>query len=243
MDTLHILPFISTGITLLFAGVVLQRYFTGKRWHSLFWGVGLVLYGAGTFSEAYLAVAWSPFWLRVWYLTGAMLTAAWLGQGTVYLLVRKPKVAHTLAAILGLASLVALVAVFAAPLTGAAFHVGVVVSSQYKTILTRSGVMILLTILLNIYGTITLIGGALYSAWLFFRKSVLPNRVLGNVFIAAGALFPASAGTFIKLGIGDWLYVSELFGAALMFLGFWLATQPQPSEEPAAMPAPASAGD
>ena len=67
---------------------------------------------------------------------------------------------------------------------------------------------------------------------MFARKRVLPNRVLGNVFIAVGALLPASAGTFIRLGWGDWLYVSELFGAALMFLGFWLATQPQPADRP-----------
>jgi hypothetical protein len=60
----------------------------------------------------------------------------------------------------------------------------------------------------------------------------LPNRVIGNVLIAAGALFPAGAGTFIKLGLGDWLYVSELLGATLMFFGFWLATRPQPAEEP-----------
>jgi len=33
--------------------------------------------------------------------------------------------------------------------------------------------------------------------------------------------------------------VSELIGAALMFLGFWLATQPQPAEQAAAAPATA----
>jgi hypothetical protein len=52
--------------------------------------------------------------------------------------------------------------------------------------------------------------------------------MLGNIVIAAGAMFPASAGTFISLGLGDWLYLSELLGAAVMFLGFWLATQPKP---------------
>lgn len=236
MDLLHTLPFISTAIMLFFAGMVLQRYFKGQRLHSLFWGLGLVLYGVGTFSEAYLAIAWSPFWLRIWYLTGAMLTAAWLGQGTVYLLVRKPKVAHALAVVLGMASLVAVMAVFTAPITGSAFKLGVAVSSQYKGIMERSGLMILLTILLNIYGTLTLIGGALYSAWLFFRKQILSNRMLGNIFIAGGAPFPAGAGTLIKFGLGDWLYVSELIGAGLMFFGFWLATQPQPVEQTTSTP-------
>jgi len=232
MDLLHVLPFVSTAITVAFAGAVLGRYLKGKRLHSLMWGIGLLLYAAGTFSEAYLALGWSDFLLRMWYLSGAMLTAAWLGQGTIYLLVRRPGVAHVLTAILALVSLVAIGAVFTAPVSAAAFHTGVPISTTYKTIMTRSGLIVLLTILLNIYGTITLVGGAIYSAFLFWRKRVLPNRVIGNVFIAAGALMPAAGGTFIKLGLGDWLYLSELLGAAIMFLGFWLATQPQPAEEP-----------
>jgi hypothetical protein len=160
-----------------------------------------------------------------------MLTAAWLGQGTVYLLIRKPGVANILTGVLLVASVLAAAAVFLAPVHPAAFQAGVPVSSQYRLVLDRTGPMILLTILLNIYGTLTLVGGALWSAWLFFRKRVLLNRVLGNVLIAAGALLPASAGTFIRLGLGDWLYVSELLGAALMFLGFWFATQPQPADK------------
>jgi hypothetical protein len=97
--------------------------------------------------------------------------------------------------------------------------------------------MVPLTILLNLYGTVALVGGALWSAWLFWRKRVLLNRVVGNLFIAAGAMFPASAGAFIRLGWTDWLYASELAGAALMFLGFYLATQPQSAARPASAPA------
>src|SRR3989338_7419386 len=205
MDILHSLPFFSTAITMAFALSVLSRYFKGRRLYSLLWGVGLLLYAAGTLSEAWLALSWSAFWLRAWYLTGAMLTAAWLGQGTIYLLVRKTAVAHALMALLGLASLVALVAVFTAPIDPTAFQKGVAISSQYKALLARSGLTVM----------------------------------LGNVLIAAGALLPASAGTLIKLGLGDWLYVSELLGAAVMFLGFWLTTQPQPNEQTAQAPAPA----
>ncbi len=71
-------------------------------------------------------------------------------------------------------------------------------------------------------------GGALYSAYLFWRKSILVNRMLGNLLIAAGALMPAMAGSFVKAGLVDWLYVSELVGVVLMYAGFMLATAPQP---------------
>jgi hypothetical protein len=233
MSLNHLLPFLSTAITFVFALSVFNRYRVGRKPYTLMWGIGLTLYGIGTLAEAYLALSWSSLLLRLWYLSGAMLTAAWLGQGTVFLLIRKPRVAAGLAIGLAVVSLVAVVAVFTASVNGASFHTATPISTQYKNLLSRSSLMIVLTILLNIYGTLTLVGGAAWSAWLFARKRVLPNRMLGSILIAVGGLFPASAGTFISLGWGDWLYVSELFGAALMFLGFWLATQPETAERPA----------
>ncbi len=235
---MHLLPFTSTLVTAIFVAAVLARYARRGGAHLLLWGIGLALYGLGTFSEAFLGLAWSPFMLRIWYICGAMLTAAWLGQGTLFLLVRKPGVARW--ALIGLAvvSIVAIVAVLTAPMNpGVAFKTSVPASVQYKDILTRGPLIIILTILLNIYGTLVLVGGAIYSAYIFWRKRVLPQRVLGNVLIAAGALLPASAGTFIKLGLADWLYLSELFGAAVMFVGFLLATSRAPSPAPSTQPA------
>jgi hypothetical protein len=84
----------------------------------------------------------------------------------------------------------------------------------------------------NIYGLLTLVGGAIWSAYLFWRKRVLPNRVIGNVLIAAGALSIGFASTLTRLGYGQLLYLGELIAAILMFSGFLLAARPQPSEEP-----------
>jgi hypothetical protein len=234
---LHWFPFSSTLVTAAFAVAVLSRYARRGGMHLLFWSIGLILYGLGTFSEAFLGLAWSPFMLRLWYICGAMLTAAWLGQGTLYLLVRKPGVANGFAIGLTIASVAAIVSVFIAPMTSVAYNTGLPASIQYKDIMTRGPLMITLTILLNIYGTVLLVGGALYSAFLFWRKRVLAHRVFANVLIAAGALMPASAGTFVKLGLADWLYLSELLGATLMFIGFLRATSPQPAQSPATQPA------
>ena len=84
----------------------------------------------------------------------------------------------------------------------------------------------------NIYGLLTLVGGAIYSAYLFWRKRVMPNRVIGNVLIAAGALSIGFASTLTRLGIGEYLYVGELLAAILMFAGFRFAARPQPDEVP-----------
>lgn len=231
MDLMHALPYLSTLVTLVFAGTVFRRYLRGRRMHTLMWSIGLLLYAIGTFAEAYLEAAWSPLVLRLWYLTGAMLTAAWLAQGSVYLLVRRPRVAHGALAALAVLSLAAIVLVALAPLDPSAYRAGVPISSQYKDILTRTGPTVVLTIGLNIFGTLGLVGGAAYSAWLFWRKHVLAQRMVGNILIAAGGLFPALAGTLIRIGLGDWLSISELLGAAIMFWGFTLATHPQPAEQ------------
>jgi len=223
------LSIFSTVITFIFAVAVFVRYARKKRIYLLLWGVGLVFYGLGTLMEALLLFQFNGGALKLWYLSGAMLTAAWLGQGTINLLVRKRGVAPALNLFLLLISLVALAVVLAAPLTAAAstYNITRPASEQYQAILTRSGLMIFLTIFLNIYGTLALVGGALYSAYLFWRKQVLLNRVFGNLLIAGGALLPAMAGSFVKAGLVDWLYLSELLGSIVMFLGFLMATAPQ----------------
>ncbi|MCX6066792.1 MAG: hypothetical protein NT121_13710 [Chloroflexi bacterium] len=223
---MNFIPVLSTLVTFSFTYAVFRRYQKKGGTHLALWAFGLLLYGLGTLSEVWMSFAFNELVLKLWYLTGAMLTAAWLGQGSIQLLVRKGKLAQILTYALAAFSLLALVMVASAPLTGAqsTYNVAGTISEQYKTILTRGGLTIFLTIILNIYGTLGLVGSALYSAFLFWRKKVLANRMFGNILIAAGALSPALAGTFVKAGIVDALYVSEFIGAVLMFIGFMMAT-------------------
>ena len=227
---MHYIPILSTLVSFVFAVAVLNRYRIRKGAHLLFWGVGLILYGLGTLSEVILGFTFNALVLKIWYLSGAMLTAAWLGQGTIFLLVRRSGVATGLAVFLAVLSLASLVLILVAPVSGAAaaYDVSQPISAQYKEILSRSGAIIALTIILNLYGTLGLVGGALYSAYLFWRKRVLAYRMWGNFLIAAGALMPAMAGSFIKAGLVDWLYMSELLGVVLMYVGFlWATARPQ----------------
>ena len=89
MSINQVLPFLSTLVMLVFTGYVLQRYFVRRAPHFLFWGIGLAMFGAGSFAEAYLSLAWNPWVFFVWYLFGAALNAAWIGHGTLSLLVRR----------------------------------------------------------------------------------------------------------------------------------------------------------
>jgi hypothetical protein len=192
----------------------------------LIWAIGLLLYGIGTLSEVILSLTFSGMVLKLWYLCGAMLTAAWLGQGSLHLLVRRRGVALTLTVVIAVLSLLAAFLILQSPLKQAAsaYQISQPISSQYQSFLAQSGLIIFLTILLNIYGTLALVGGALYSAYIFWRKHVLFDRMIGNILIAVGAFAPALGGSFIRMGLSDWLYFAELIGAILMFVGFRQAT-------------------
>jgi hypothetical protein len=52
------------------------------------------------------------------------------------------------------------------------------------------------------------------------------HRTIGNILIAVGAILPAFGGAFSRFGIGGALYISELLGAVLLFIGFLRAITP-----------------
>jgi hypothetical protein len=230
---MNFLPYLSTIVTFAFTISVYNRYRQRGGMHLLLWAFGLLLYGIGTLCEVILGLTFSVLALKMWYLTGAMLTAAWLGMGTVHLLIRKGNTAMILTWVLAGVSILAFILILLAPVTSTAYDVTQPISAQYKEIFTRNGLIILLTILLNIYGTLTLVGGAIYSAYLFWRKKILVNRMFGNILIAIGALSPAMGGSLLRAGLTDMLYLSELVGAILMFIGFLMATSSAPAASPA----------
>jgi hypothetical protein len=235
------LPFVSTVLMLVFTVAVFQRFVVRRKAHFLYWGIGLAMFGAGSFAEAYLALAWNRWIFFVWYLFGAALNAAWIGHGTLALLYRK-KWIHVITAVLTLGSLVALGLMLSLMprLDASHFTTALPISDQYREIMpaiSDGAAVRLTTPFFNIYGLLTLVGGALWSAFLFWRKRVMPNRVIGNVLIAAGALSIGAASTLTRLGYGQLLYLGELFAVILMFIGFQTAARPEPSEEPAAAPA------
>jgi hypothetical protein len=225
-----LLPFVSSIVSFVFAIMVFKRYLSRRGEHLLLWAIGMTMYGIGGFCEAYYGVfGWNSLVFRLWYLFGAMLVAAWLGQGTVYLLAKK-RWANILMIILGLASIFGALRVFGATLDPAAMRTSLHTGSELNGYAITSGGVRLLTPFFNVYGTVTLVGGAAYSAYIFWRKRILLHRVIGNVLIAAGALLPAFGGAFSRFGVGGVLYVSELLGAVLMFIGFIRATTPMKAE-------------
>jgi hypothetical protein len=213
-----ILPLSASIISLLFAVIVGAQFFKRRKAHQLIWFLGLLMYavstGAEFWTETY-GLADLPY--KLWYLFGAILVAAYLGMGTVYLLFRKTA-AHIIMAILGAATLYAVYAVFTAhpDLSAIETLTGKAMPASVR----------MLTPFFNSFGTLALVGGAVFSAWRFWRKREMGYRVLSNLLIAAGAILPAAGGAAMRLGASSQiLYLLELGGIFIIFLGF-LRSQP-----------------
>jgi len=208
-------PLVTCVVSLVFAIAVLDQYFARRKPYQLLWAIGLFMYSLSTFTEFWWNIyGHVDIMYRLWYLVGAILVAAYLGQGTLYLLMRRRR-AHIIMAVLGAATVWAIIRVFTMDID---------ISGLER--LTGVGVMptdirAIVTPVFNAFGTFALVGGAIYSAWIFWRKRILPHRVLANIFIALGALLPAAGGIHISgSGSLDLFFIMELAGVVIMFVGF-----------------------
>jgi hypothetical protein len=81
-----LLPTLTALIGLSFAAIMAQRFLARRQPYYLIWAMGLLWYALADASEALGgAYGWNPAIYRLWYLTGAIGVAAFLGAGTLYL--------------------------------------------------------------------------------------------------------------------------------------------------------------
>lgn len=324
-----LLPILTALLALPFAVLVVVRWRSKHRPYLLLWAIGIITYGLGAAAEGvFKVVGWQPLLFRIFYLCGAILTAAWLGQGTLQLLGKRPwpQISLALLTVLSLGGVfevsraaleptfmsdrvgtveglngvsadaaLQLAATAVQPAAGAVSDVwaravavrgglttpaatpperlawglrrgdvavgtaqmledlgirsmanapatGTLWVTQGARVVGRitllpptelNGSAIIrttsnartITPFFNVYGTLGLAGGAIYSAYLFFRKGVLFHRMVGNILIAVGALSPALGGTLSKAGFPYAVQVSNLIGIIIIFVGFLQATR------------------
>ena len=228
MTFVYWIPVATTIVASYFATVVLRRYRERGGTHLLWWGVGLVLYGAGTLTEALTtALGWNEWVFRTWYVTGALCGGAPLAQGTVYLLMKR-RTAHVLSVLLVTAIVTGAVFVFLSPINAAAIDghrlSGAALGWQRIRMLSP---------FINSYAALFLIGGAIVSAMRYRSRPEGRNKYLGNILIAIGAILPGIGGTFTRFGHVEVLYVTEFVGLLLIYAGFRLNITAAASASPA----------
>lgn len=218
-NLIHYVPILTSIIALLFTLVLYRRWrrkptATYLAW----WMIGVLCYGIGTLTESLTTLyGWQPWIFRAWYISGALLGSAPLAQGTVYLTLAK-RVANWLTIILTLWIVIAAICALLTPINMALVEPyrlsGKVMEWQWVRLFSP---------FLNLYALLFLVGGALWSAWLYWRRDrSMGSRVLGNISIAAGALLPGIGGSFARFGWIEALYATELMGLLLIWLGYQL---------------------
>jgi hypothetical protein len=216
LGAVHYLPVVTTVVAIGFASV-LWRHWRKKSdvRYLMWWTIGVVLYGVGTLTEALTTVfGWSEPVFRAWYVSGALLGGAPLAQGTVYLLLPR-HIADRLAV-----ALITYIAIAAAFVLSTPIVPGAVEPHRLSGSVMEWQWVRLFSPLVNLYAVIFLIGGAIWSAWRYWRRGGAPSRVSGNVLIAVGAILPGVGGSFARAGRVEVLYVTELIGLLLIWAGY-----------------------
>ena len=213
---IHYLPVVTTVVAVAFFRALWKHWRRNpSARYILWWMIGVGLYGLGTLTEASTTIfGWQEPVFRTWYVAGALLGGAPLAQGTVYLLLPK-RTADRLAV-----ALITYVAI------AAAFVVATPILYELAEPNRLSGEVMawqwvrLFSPLVNLYAVVFLIGGAIWSAWRYWRLDGASSRVLGNVLIAVGAILPGICGSFARAGTVEVLYVTELIGLLLIWAGY-----------------------
>ncbi len=226
----------ATAIATLFAQATGLRALRRRQPHEVAWTVALVMFAlASAALSVGVTTGWDGPTFRAFYLLGAVLNVPWLALGTVYLLAgprRGRRAQWALVFFSGLAAGVVLAAPMHTVPTGTDIPSGREVFGAGPRVLAAVG---------SSGGAAVILGGALWSAWVFARSRGRPGagrRVAANGCVAAGTFVLAGGGLVQgRLGENEAFALSLLLGIAVIYTGFLIATAGPPP------PAPADRGD
>ena len=198
------LPLITTVISMFFTFSVFRQYLERKKIYQFIWGIGLLIFSITTLFEFISEIyGWNIFIYRIYYVMIASLVAI-LGLGTVYLMNSHIGKYLTLYFTLVIAAL--FISSMNADIVAEKLKAGIIGGSAMPPDVR------IISPFLTIPGSVALIGGALYS-WYVARRNY-------NLFIALGALLVASGGSLSRFGMEWALYLLELAGVSVMYIGF-----------------------
>jgi hypothetical protein len=197
-----LLAFAAALVTLRLSGDLVGRYRRRRAPELAAWAGGLAAYSLAAAALAWGAAAgWSDAAFRVYYLGGALLTAALLGVGSLLLVGRRWIVPIALGYV-GLAIGVAV----AVPLQGDLTGTGVPDAQDVLELWPAR----VLAIAGNSLGTLAVVGVAAVT----FR-----SRPVGNALILAGIAVAGIGSGLAGVGIGA-LAPAIVVAACLLYLGF-----------------------
>jgi hypothetical protein len=216
-------PLATAVIGTVFTVLLIRQYITRRGPHQLAWAVGFFFYAAAAFMEAAseFGGGWDHTVYRIYIVMAASLVG-FLGLGVAYLILRRAVWGRIFVFYLVAATTVFLIGTFTNPLAEENLVAGITVGGKG---LGPSGTFPrIMSLFINIPGTLFLLGGAVYSIFRFAAKKQYRYRVWANVLITAGTVVIAAAGSRARAGQTAGLYPAEMIGAALLLWGFLKAS-------------------
>ncbi|MBS4044546.1 MAG: hypothetical protein KGZ59_12105 [Chitinophagaceae bacterium] len=209
------LPILTTIFSIYFLFEIYPHYKSRNKSYLLWWTVGVLTFGLGTLTESInILFGWSELNLRCWYIVGALLGGFPLAQGSVYLLMNK-KFANYTSFIFITLIIIASITIFITPINLPSDFSGKLSGKVFSWSWVRY-----FSPFINLYSFIFLVGGAIYSAIKYSKLVDQQIKFKGNILIAMGALLPGIGGSFTRAGYVNVLFVTELIGLILIYIGY-----------------------
>jgi hypothetical protein len=201
-----------------------NQYVKRRKMHQLMWAIGFLFYAVAAVMEFWSGYThhWDPTVYRIYIVLAASLVG-FLGNGTLYLVVKKRLWGDLYLAFNAICLAIFLYGTFTVKLLNDVLQTpGIVVGGQA---LGASGTFPrMMSLPFNIPGSLLLLGGSVLSIIKFWPKPAYRYRVWANVLIIIGTLMIAAAGSLARLGGPGWLYVGEMVASAVLLWGFMMAS-------------------
>jgi hypothetical protein len=206
-----LLPVAAALLAALFAALLVRSFARRPAGEKALWALGFAFFAFAAGSEALAqSSGWSAALFRAYYLCGGVLTVAYLGAGSAWLhLPRRAR--DVVIGALAVATVAAILTVLLAPVHAGAL--AATASGRPPPNGAIGGGAVAWAIVLNTFGTVWLVGGAL-------RSVLRRQRVQQSLWIGGGALVLAFATSMSRTGDYSLMYVGELIGITAIFCGF-----------------------
>lgn len=206
----------------VYVGLLLRQWSQRRKMHQLMWATGFAFYAVAAVMEAVSEFTqhWDPTVYRFYIVLAASLVG-FLGNGTLYLIVRDRFWGHAYL-VLNVAMLgVFLYGTLTVQLDMTKLVPGIVVGGQA---LGPSGAFPrIMSLPFNIPGSLLLLGGSAWSVVKFWPKREFRYRSWANVLIIIGTIIIAGAGGMARAGRTEGLYLAEMVASAILLAGFLMA--------------------
>jgi hypothetical protein len=210
---LVVFPIIAMVVSLCCMAVIGKDTLRRPRPDRVVWTVAFAIFAVAAASEVIGDLSgWTENIVRVYYLTGAVVVVGYLALGELYLLAGT-RIAKFAPGVTLLLTALAVTLVVNAPIDQAKL------ANDGWEALEQSTGLTAITLLMNIGGSLVLIGGALWSAWKFRKLGTQRRRMIGCILIAAGTFVVASGGTLTRFGHREYLYIAMAVGIVVIFAG------------------------